>query len=123
MNQFDAEFERCSKWLQDALDHGGNTHDLHDLKSGILEGNFKFWPAPYGAVVTAFLEYPKIRVLNIWLGGGKIEQLLDMVPSLVQYAKENGCKSIMCCGRPGWERALKPYGFKAIMPVCSKEID
>lgn len=123
MNHFDAEFERCSKWLQDALDHGGNSHDLKHVKAGILNGSYTFWPASNSAIVTVFIEYPNYKVLNMWLGGGELNQILEMIKSITEYAKNMQCKYVMCCGRGGWERALKKQGFKGIMRVCSKEIE
>jgi len=122
MNQFDAEFERCSKWLQDALDHSGNTHELTDVKAGVLNGDYQFWPAPNGALVTVIVRYPNFNDLHIWLGGGELNQVLDIVRSLDWYAKASGCKRITQCGRIGWERALKTQGFTRIMSSCAKEL-
>ena len=123
MNHFDAEFERCSKWLQDALDHNGNSHDLSHVKDGILRGDYTFWPASNSAIVTVIIEYPNYRILNMWLGGGELKQILEMIKSITEYAKILQCKYVMCCGRNGWERALKEQGFNSIMRVCSKEIE
>ncbi len=122
MNQFDAEFERCSKWLQDALDYGGNTHDLADVKNGIALGYFHFWPAPDGAIVTEVITYPKFSVLHAWLVGGKLEQIEAMIPSLVDFGRSIKCSKLTGCGRLGWVRALKSHGFTGIMTTVSKEI-
>lgn len=122
MNQFDAEFERCSKWLQDALDYAGNSHALSDVKQGIQEGRFTFWPAPDGAIVTEIIEYPAFRVLHAWLVGGELAQIVDMIPSLDAFGRSLGCSKLTGCGRQGWVRALKEHGFKGIMTTVSKEI-
>jgi hypothetical protein len=122
MKPFDAEFERCSKWLQDALDHSGNTHELADVKAGVLNGDYQFWPAPDGALVTTIISHPNFSDLHIWLGGGELAQLKDIIPSLENYGRAFGCKRVTECGRVGWERALKKHGFSRIMSACSKEL-
>jgi len=122
MTPLDAEFERCSGWLQDALDYAGNSHELSDVKAGILEGRFTFWPAPGGAIVTEFIEYPAFKVIHAWLVGGSLAQIIDMIPSLVVYGRQFGCTKLTGTGRPGWVRALKAQGFTGIMTTVSKEI-
>lgn len=122
MNEFDAQFERCSKWLQDALDYAGNTHDLSDVKVGINAGHYHFWPASDGAIVTEIIEYPKFSVLHAWLVGGKLEQIIDMIPALVDFGRLVGCSKLTGCGRAGWVRALKAQGFNGIMTTVSKEL-
>jgi hypothetical protein len=122
MTPLDAEFERCSGWLQDALDYAGNSHELSDVKAGILEGRFTFWPAPDGAIVTEFIEYPAFKVIHAWLVGGRLEQIVDMIPSLVVFGRSFGCTKLTGTGRPGWVRALKEHGFNGIMTTVSKEI-
>lgn len=122
MTDFDAQFERCSEWLQDALDYAGNSHDLAHVKAGIKAGGFHFWPAADGVIVTEVITYPKFSVLHAWLVGGKLEQIVDMIPSLVDFAKAHYCTKLTGCGRSGWVRALKEHGFNGIMTTVSKEI-
>ncbi len=122
MTLFEAEFERCSKWLQDALDYAGNTHDLHHVAKGIKEGHFQFWPAPEAAIVTELVYYPKFTILHAWLVGGNLEQVIEMIPSLDAYGRAFGCSKLTGCGRAGWVRALKRHGFEGIMTTVSKEI-
>jgi hypothetical protein len=122
MTLFEAEFERCSKWLQDALDYAGNTHDLADVKKSIQNKEVEFWPAPNGAIVTMFIDYPKTRVLHAWLVAGELPQIEAMIPSLVTFGRHFGCSRITGIGRAGWVRALKKHGFTGIMTTVSKEI-
>ena len=122
MTDFDAQFERCSHWLQAALDKGGNSHDLCHVKAGIKAGDYQFWPAPDGAIVTEVIFYPKFSVLHAWLAGGDLAQIKDMIPSLVSFAKAHHCSKFTATGRLGWVRALKDMGFNGIMTTVSKEI-
>ena len=123
MTDLDAQFERCSEWLQDALDYAGNTHDLTHVKAGVLRGDYHFWPAQDGAIVTEVIHYPNFNVLHAWLVAGKLGQIIEMIPSLVEFGRSFGCVKLTGCGRSGWVRALKAHGFTGIMTTVSKEID
>lgn len=116
------DFDQCAEWIQGALDHGGNTHDLEDIWAGIVDGRFQFWPAKRGCLVTEILLYPKCKVLHVFLGGGNLDQLLDMIESLEMYAKTIGCKSITVSGRKGWVRVLASRGAKPVRTTLAKEL-
>ena len=122
MTDFDAQFERCSHWLQDALDYAGNSHELTHVKAGIRSGDYQFWPAPGAAIVTEIITYPKFSVLHAWLVAGDLAQIRDMIPSLVSFAQAHYCTKLTGTGRRGWVRALKDLGFNGIMTTVSKEI-
>lgn len=116
------DFDQCAKWIQGALDKGGNTHDLEDIWDGIVEGRFQFWPAKEGCLVTEVLSYPKYNVFHVFLGGGKLDQLLDMIDSVEVYAKTMGCKSMTISGRKGWVRILASRGAKPVRTTLAKEL-
>ena len=51
----DAEFDRCSKWLEAALEYSGGTHGIEDIAEGVQDGRFQFWPAPQAAAITEII--------------------------------------------------------------------
>ena len=73
------ELERCRPWIEAALEYSGGTHNFEDVAKGILEGNMQLWPTPRGCIVTEIVVYPRKKVLNVFLGGGELDQLLDML--------------------------------------------
>jgi|TARA_R110000824_G_C14885124_1_gene643850 hypothetical protein len=115
------DIERCRGWIEGALKLL-DTHDFFDIKEGILNGRFVLWPAPDGCLVTEFIEYPKYRVLNVFLGGGKLERLVDMRPAMEDFAKKTGCKKISITGRKGWQKILNNNGGKVEAYVMAKEL-
>jgi len=108
------ELERCREWIESALEYSGGTHVFEDIVRGIGNGKMQLWPAPKGCLVTEIIDYPRKRVLNVFLGGGEFEQLADMHTDVIAWAKSHGCVGAMITGRKGWERAYRPYGWKPL---------
>jgi hypothetical protein len=117
-----SELTRCRPWIEAALGYSGGTHDFADVVDMIGTGQLQFWPAPKGCLVTEIITYPKKRVLNVFLGGGDMAQILDMQDAVTAWAKAQGCDATTIQGRPGWERVFAKYGWKRTHTVLSKDI-
>lgn len=116
------ELIRCKPWLEAALELSGGTHTLDDVVQAIIKGEMQFWPAPKGCAVTEIVNYPRKRVLHIFLAGGEMEQIIDMDDSAVEFAKMNGCTGMSIAGRKGWKRVLKDKGYEETFTVLGKDI-
>lgn len=107
MSPFDQEWERCSPWVQAALDHAGNLFSLEDVKKSVIKGEAIFLPGLEAAVIAEIRVYPQKRIYNCWLAGGNLEELkLAFAPAIRRYAKRAGCDAITIQGRPGWQRVF-----------------
>lgn len=100
---------RARDWLLPALALNGGTHTEDDIVAGLYVGRYHLWIAERGAIVTEFVTYPRLKALNFFLVGGNLEAVLALEPGIVAFARENGCKRVICAGRKGWERVLKDY--------------
>ncbi len=116
------EFDRCAKWLEDALAYSNGTHDIEDIWAGIESGQFQLWPGKNSAVITEIYLYPKKKVFHIFLAGGEMEELLEMWDSIEIYAKVVGCTSLSVSGRKGWMRVLESRGAKHLCTTVIKEL-
>lgn len=116
------ELARCRAFLEPALRRNGGTHEWGDVAGLVLDGKAQLWPAKDAAMVTELVTYPRKKVLNLWLGGGKLSRLLDMGASIEVFAQSQGCDAITIHGRRGWERALKANGARALHTTLIKEI-
>lgn len=116
------ELIRCKPWLEAALELSGGTHTLDDVVQAIIKGEMQFWPAPKGCAVTEIVNYPRKKVLHIFLAGGEMEQIIDMDDSAVEFAKMNGCTGMSIAGRKGWKRVLKDKGYEETFTVLGKDI-
>lgn len=117
------ELLRCRPWIEAALERANGTHTFKDIVDGVVEGRMQFWPAERGCLVTEIVMYPQKKVINVFLGGGELDQLADMHGDVIAWAKSQGCTGATIVGRKGWERAFKQYGWKPVFVTLAKEFD
>ena len=121
-NMVDSELERCRSWIEAALAYSGNTHNFQDIVSGVKTGTMQLWPARHSCLVTEIVIYPRKKLLNIFLAGGKLKELMSMQADVEKWAIREGCDGGMISGRRGWERPLKNLGWKFQHVYYTKEI-
>jgi hypothetical protein len=56
------------------------------------------------------------------VGGGALEDSLDVLDTIEAWAKEQGCVRLRGEGRSGWSRALKPKGWVKLTEQVEKVI-
>jgi len=117
------ELERCRPWIEAALVYTGGTHIWEDIVDGIMESRMQLWPSPKGCIVTEIVVYPRKKVLNIFLAGGELDQILDMNDDVREWAKSHGCEAAIISGRIGWKKPLIPEGWKLMYANFQKEIE
>tara|TARA_R110000796_G_scaffold246478_1_gene371293 strand:+ start:1542 stop:1916 length:375 start_codon:yes stop_codon:yes gene_type:complete len=105
MGYIEQELHRCREWIEGAL-KVYDTHDFEDIKEGVLNGRYHLWHGEDACIITEFIEYPKYRVLNVFLGGGDLKRLMIMRKSVEKFGKETGCKKLIGSGRKGWARVF-----------------
>ena len=125
MNQMQPvnEMERCREWIESALEYSGGTHAFEDIENGIKEGIMQLWPAPRGCIVTELVVYPRLKVLNLFIAAGELDQILDMHDDIKAWAKVQGCEAAQISGRIGWKKVLEPLGWKTQHVNFQKEIE
>jgi hypothetical protein len=116
------EFERCKPYIEAALKYTGGTHDIIDIYEGLYKGTMQLWPAEKSCLVTEIINYPKMKVLNIFLGGGDLTEILSMHSDVIRWAKDQGCTALNMTGRFGWKKPLSKYGWKPLHSSYVKEI-
>ena len=115
-----SELERCRGWIEAALEYGGGTHYYEDIAEGVTSGVLQLWPAERGCWVTEVTQYPRKKVLHVFLAAGELDQIIDMHESVVQWAIEQGCESLTMTGRKGWGKPLKNSGWKSQLVLYEK---
>jgi hypothetical protein len=118
-----ADWARCKGYVQDALDEGGNTHNLDDVAEGIAAGRYHFWALPNSAIITEIHEFPRARFLHVFLAGGSLDELLSAVPRLKSWAAFLKCSELTLAGRLGWCRVLKKSGWQSRLAVLSTAVE
>ena len=115
------ELIRCRAWIEAALDRADGEHTFDDIAGGILTGRYVLWPLPSGCMVTEIVTYPRKRVLNVFLGGGNLDEIVAMHDIFEQFGKANGCSRMTVSGRKGWGRALLKHGWEPMHTSMKKE--
>jgi len=119
------ELLRCQKWIQAALNKGGDTHDFKDVVDGVLSGNMQLWLGANGCAITEIVVYPNKKVLHVFLAGGDqgqgIEQITDMHDDAIAWGKAQGCNGMTVTGRRGWKKILQPKGWTEQFTTLLKE--
>lgn len=98
------------------------THTMEDVWHGIASGRFQFWPLENSIIITDITEYPRCKVLTVFIAAGDMDEILSMDPVLVQFARKTGCRFVEVTGRKGWERVLGRIGYKPMCPYLRKEV-
>ena len=120
--EFHPEFERCRKHIEAALEYSGGTHDIIDIYEGLYKGTMQLWPAQHSCLVTEIIKYPKKKVLNVFLGGGDLTEILSMHSDVISWAKQQGCTALNMTGRFGWKKPLAKHGWQPMHTSYVKEI-
>lgn len=73
--------------------------------------------------ITRVAQYPLKRMLVVEACGGSemAEWLPTVIDVLRRFAADSGLAGVEMFGRPGWARALRPYGWATTLVLC--EID
>lgn len=107
--------ETVAKWarhrpkLLEAIEYTNGTHTEDDVLAMILLGRLTLWADDAGAFVTEFIDYPRMKVVNLFLVAGERDKMWPLEAQVVAHGKANGCKRIMGGGRRGWTRVLPEY--------------
>lgn len=122
--ELEAEWARCSPWLEAALQAGGRTHDLADVFDLIRRpgDTYWFWPGERSAAVTEIIRHPRFKELRFWLAGGDLDEIRSAIPDVEAFAIVAGCSRFSILGRPGWGRALKDLGYTEAASFVWKEL-
>jgi len=111
-----SELDRCRKWLESALEYAGGTHEWSDIVDSVSTGRMQLWPAEKSGAITEILCYPRKKVLHVFLAGGDMIELVNMIEDASRWGVSQGCKSITMSGRKGWQRVLNKddWSLKAV---------
>lgn len=104
--------EDWKPFIQSAIEREDLRYTLEEIEERISNHAYQLWSGKESAIITQVLSSEGKNVLNILLCGGNMEELLDGLPQLEQFAKFFNCSSIIGGGRKGWIKVLKEHGFK-----------
>lgn len=126
--RFAQEWVRCSPWIEAALEHCNGTHRIEDVAQLVLtDPDTAFWPGQRSAIVAQLSRHPRLIQLHLWLCGGDLRELLDMLPTIEAHGVLHGATMFTTGGRlkngkSGWGRVLKSRGYAPRWEICVKDL-
>lgn len=115
--------------LERAADTTSGRYEVEDIIGEIYQGQQQLW-VPIaedgsipGIVTTRVVQYPRrTMMLGVFCAGDRLSEWMNpMLEMLHKFAKDNGCDGFEMSGRKGWERVLKPDGWKPAFTVYEKD--
>lgn len=119
------EFDRLSPYISSALGYTGGTHTLDDVREMVADGRLQLWPSADSFILTEILQYPRQRIVNLFLAGGSLENgSRDIYPVVMDWAREQGCSRATFAGRPGWARTFltREEGWSAPLVLFERDL-
>lgn len=119
------ELDRCWPLIHAAMacDVVPDTHNISDIWEMMKSGEAQLWSTDASAVLTNVIMFPrKPPLLNIWLSGGKIKEVLRLIDQAEAWARQGNFTHMVGCGRREWGRAYGKRGAKEQHTVFSKEL-
>lgn len=93
--------------LAAALKRSPGDYTIDDVKTMIRANNVRLWPNHNSAAVTE-----EVKAFNIWLAGGDMGELFDMLDAAEAEHKARGFDQVTISeARKGWKRVLKARGY------------
>jgi len=126
-----AHWTTVSKYLSRVIEHGQGESNLTDYLRKCLNGMAQCWlvidenSIIIGVGLTEFLQYSRHKTLHIIaFAGDNFNEQAGVFPTIVEYAKNNNCKSIEQWGRKGWAKTLPKYlpDFKEVYTVMRMDL-
>lgn len=109
--------------IKAALEYSDQSYKIHDILEGIKSRDLQLWGANRGGkitsvMVTKIIKYPQKKSLLMMLYAGEhTKNMTQFLPTIYEWAKEQGCVDAQMYGRSGWEKVLKDQGYEKVYSV------
>lgn len=108
-------------------ERSGAKYEPIDVLRNLIAGAMTLWLAIdetdeiKAVAITEIAAYPRITVCKLLACTGDDAALwVDLLVSIEAWAKQHGCAAMEPICRPGWERRLKPLGYRKTHVVLEK---
>jgi hypothetical protein len=86
---------------------------VEDLEAKILSHRAFFFPGKNCACCGEIVEYPGgAKVMQFTWAVGDMNELVSMEPGVAAICRTLGCNGTLIEGRAGWQKVMKPLGYK-----------
>lgn len=114
--------DRMINMVMKALEDMGGLYDLQDIFDRIADGRFQSFFVGDSWAITQVIDFPKKRVLHLFLLVGDNKDFQALEHKLEDFAVEQKVHFMRADGRLGWRRKMNDYGWKEVRSVFIKEM-
>ena len=104
--------------IRPALENSITDFDM--VAAAVCDGRMLLWltfdgTRVYSATVTQLsVSNGKKFCTIVACGGSEMSRWIHLIERIEQFARDEGCASIVIIGRPGWKKILKQYNTKRV---------
>lgn len=107
------QVERIRTLLERAIVELRGTHTFGDVIEAMLSGRLQLFVGERCFALTEFTNYPRMRVLNVFLAGGDIREAKKLQPGVEAFARGGGASRIEFLGKAS-RQMRKRLGWAAM---------
>lgn len=101
------DWAQCREAMLPAIAETKGTHTEDDILAGLIAGTYRLWRRNASGVVTDFAAYPRMKVINIFLAGGSLKDVLSLQAEIENYGRKIGCqRATGLAVREGWQKVV-----------------
>ncbi len=127
----ESNWAKIAPWIAQAIEGSRAAQDLEQVKARAMNGSMQIWIGanPRTKLVSMVLVTEAILIDEIpmlvlrMLAGVDIDECLPDMALIESWAIGKGFHSLQVWGRKGWEKKLKPLGFRHEYTILSKVLD
>lgn len=115
-------------FLEALAANGSGRYKTADYVRALALRDMQLWAARDENKVLAIMlsemrSYPHANIMRlIGVNGGDMSEWVGHMPQIERWAKIQGASVLEACAPMGWERVLKPFGFKKTHVVLEKPL-
>lgn len=115
--------------LRQAAERSSGKFELVDLSRLVLWGQWQLWTATEDDIVktillTRIVFYPRLKACEMLaaVGEDRHQNMIPFLDQIERWAVSQGCALMQPICRPGWERALAPFGYQRTHVLLEKPL-
>jgi len=120
LSEIDEKWEYLLPGLKRVLAYN-DRYSCDDIKALLKESKAQLFYTSSSFCVTEIIQYPRIKVLNIFLMSGDMAAI-DCLGMIEQWAITQGCSEIEETGRRGWVKILYTLGYEQTTITMRKRL-
>lgn len=114
-------------WAEEFCQHSQGSYDPQYILERLNDSLMQLWlimndDVIFGVVLTEIRQTKIKECIIVVTTGREMESWVHLLKTLEKYAMLMGCTKMVGIARPGWEKILKPLGYKKMHVQLEREL-